>query len=87
MRLSEFDFDIEYKPGRQHAMADRLSRILTEGLHTKPIYDDIPIVGAASRSAPAVDPRRAVKQAYLHIPSEELVQAQQDTRFVRPVNR
>lgn len=26
VRLSELDFDIEYKPGRQHAMADGLSR-------------------------------------------------------------
>jgi len=35
--LSEFDYDVEYKPGPQHAVADALSRIPIEGLDTGPI--------------------------------------------------
>jgi len=41
IRLAEFDYDVEYKPGRKHAIADALSRMPMEGLDTTPIPEDI----------------------------------------------
>ena len=54
--LSEFDYDVEYKPGPQHAVADALSRLLTEGLDTGPISQEIPTVGVTTRSGAVLDP-------------------------------
>ena len=42
LRLSEFDFRIEYKKGTLNAQADALSRLRTLGETTVPIDDDIP---------------------------------------------
>jgi len=46
--LSEFDHDVEYKPGPQQAVADALSRLPTEGLDTGPISQEIPSVGVTT---------------------------------------
>ena len=43
--LLEFDYDVQHKPGPQHAVAETLSRISTEGLDTGPISQEIPRVG------------------------------------------
>ena len=42
LRLAEFDFEVQYRPGRQHNLADGMSRLLTEGGDTSPIDDEIP---------------------------------------------
>ena len=57
IRLAEFDYDVDCKPGRQHAVADALSRMPTEGLDTTPIPEDNPVVGVTMRSGAFLDPR------------------------------
>ena len=42
LRLSEFDFTVQYRPGRKHNLADGMSRILTEGGDRSKLDDDIP---------------------------------------------
>ena len=42
LRLQEFDFDVVYKPGCTHALADGPSRMLTEGLDQSFFDDEIP---------------------------------------------
>ena len=42
LRLQEFDFDVVYKPGKSHALADGPSRMLTEGLDKSFFDDEIP---------------------------------------------
>jgi len=49
--LSEFDNDVEYQPGTQHAVADALSRLPTEGLDTGPVSQEIPTVGVTVKRA------------------------------------
>ena len=42
LRLSEFDFQVEYKKGKLNTQADALSRLATNGETTIDIDDDIP---------------------------------------------
>ena len=42
LRLQEFDYEVIYKPGRTHALADGTSRLLTEGLDRSHFDDEIP---------------------------------------------
>ena len=45
LRLSEFDFEIQYRPGRVHQVPDALSRLITLGSDPKPVDDEIPTSG------------------------------------------
>lgn len=81
LRLAEFDFDIEYKQGRKHTMADGLSRLLTDGLDTAPISEEIPVVGVVTRSGRALEPSRPENKEYQPIPLAEVVAAQAEDTF------
>ena len=59
---------MEYKPGPQHAVADALSRIPTEGLDTGPISQEIPTVGVTTRSGAVLDPRLPENRETARIP-------------------
>ena len=70
LRLSEFDFEIQYPPGRVHQVPDALSRLLTPGgSDDRPVDDDIPTVGdhdvlavtRASRRSPTANDTGANK--------------------------
>ena len=45
LRLSEFDFEIQYRPGRVHQVPDALSRLITPESDPKPVDDEIPTFG------------------------------------------
>ena len=45
LRLYEFDFEIQYRPGRVHQVPDALSRLITPGSDPKPVDDEIPTFG------------------------------------------
>jgi len=76
IRLAEFDYDVEYKPGRQHAIADALSRMSTEGLDTEPILEDIPVVGVTKRSGAVLYPRRPENKEQVPISMAKLAKEQ-----------
>lgn len=40
--LSDFDYEVEYRRGRKHNVADALSRISTRGLENRTVDDEIP---------------------------------------------
>ena len=42
LRLQEYDYEIVYKPGKTHALADGPSRLLTKGLDKSHFDDEIP---------------------------------------------
>ena len=42
LRLSEFDFVIQYRPGRVHQIPDALSRLIVPNNTQRPVDDDIP---------------------------------------------
>ena len=79
--LSEFDYDVGYKPGPQHAMADALSRLPTEGLYIGPISQEIPTLGVTTRSGAVLDPRLPENRETARIPLGELAHNQADDEF------
>jgi len=85
--LSEFDYDLEYKPGPQHAVADALSRLPTEGLDTGPISQEIPTVGMTTRSGAVLDPRLPENRETARTPLGELSQKQADDEFCQEVKQ
>ena len=46
LRLSEFDYEVTYRPGRVHQVPDALSRISTSGTDNSPVDDKIPSFNA-----------------------------------------
>ena len=45
LRLSEFDFEIQYRQGRVHQVPDALSRLITPGSDPRPVDNEIPTFG------------------------------------------
>jgi len=83
--LSVFDYDVEYKPGPQHAVADALSRLPTEALNTGPISQEIPTVGVTTRSGAVLDPWLLQNRETTRKPLGELPQKQADDEFCQKV--
>ena len=46
LRLSEFDYEVTYRPGRVHQVPNALSRISTSGTDNSPVDDEIPSFNA-----------------------------------------
>ena len=87
IRLAKLDYDVEYKPGRQHAIADALSRIPTEGLDTTLIPKVIPVVGVTTRSGAVLDPRRPEKKRQVPISMAELAKEQLADSFCQEIRK
>jgi len=85
--LSEFDYDVEYQPGPQHAVADGLSLLTTEGLDTGPTSQEIPTFGVTTRSGAVLDPRHPENRETAGIPLGELAQTQADDEFCQEVKQ
>eukprot|EP00170_Pyropia_yezoensis_P001001 contig_4663_g1005 len=74
LRLSEFTYQIRHKPGKDHKVADALSRLPTKGLDTTPLYDQIPVLAVTTRSAQAPTERKP--KGLGQITLKELIDAQ-----------
>jgi len=85
VRLAELDYDVRYKAGRRHAVADAIFRIRTVWKDENPILEEIPIVGVTTRSGAVLDPRRPENSQALPIPLVELATAQQADIFCQTV--
>jgi len=55
LRLSEYTYKIRHKPGKDHKVADALSRLPTEGLDSSPLDDDIPVLAIKTRASVALE--------------------------------
>jgi len=85
--LLEFDYDVENNPGPQHAVADALSRLPTEGRDTGPISQEIPAVGVTTRSGAVLDLRLPENGETARIPLGELAKKQADDEFCQEVKQ
>ena len=85
-RLSEFDFEIHYRPGRVHQVPDALSRLISPSTDNKPVDDEIPTVGdhhdpvlVATRSRKADASGSSREQDVSHTLTHEEDEALDDT--------
>ena len=42
LRLAEYDYEVQYRPGVKHQLADGVSRLRTDGGDTAPVDDEVP---------------------------------------------
>jgi transposase InsO family protein len=79
LRLAEFDFEIQYRPGIKNSVADGCSRVPTTGGDTADVDDDIPcfVVSRPSPTLPTTLP--------LPITIEEIQRAQHDDPDCQPL--
>ena len=63
LRLDQFEFDIEYRPGRVHQVPDALSRLLTPRASDETIDDDIPTYEPPTREPVLVVTRASSRNA------------------------
>jgi len=54
LRLSEYNYEIRHKPGKDRKVTDALSRLPTEGLDTSPFYEHIPVLDVETRASDAL---------------------------------
>ena len=54
LRLSEYNYQIGHKPGKDHKVAHALSRLPTEGLDTSSLDEDIPVLAVETRASDAL---------------------------------
>jgi len=85
--FSEFYYDVEYKPGPQHALADAPTCLPLEGLDTVPVSQELPTVGRTTRSGAVLDPRVPEKKETARIPQDEIAQKQADYEFCQEVKQ
>ena len=76
LRLSEFYYEISYRPGRKHQVLDALSRLVRPGLQPSSVEDEIPTFG--DQNNVIVTTRRGSRNAnYSHINQNNMIH---DTR-------
>ena len=68
-------------------MADALSSFPTAGLDERPISQEIPTVGATTRSGAVLDPRLPENRETARIPLDQLEQTQADEEFFQEVKQ
>jgi len=54
LRLSEYTYEIRHKPGKEHKVADALSRLPTEGLDSTLMDEDIHVLAVETRASDAL---------------------------------
>jgi len=51
IRLAEYDFEVQHRPGKDHKVADALSRLPTTGLDTTVIPEELPVLAFTRRQS------------------------------------
>ena len=55
LRVSQYIYEIRHKPGKDHKVADVLSRLPTEGLESTPLDEDVPVLAVETRASDALE--------------------------------
>jgi len=64
LRLSEYTYEIRHKPGKDHKVADALSRLPTEGIDSTPLDEAFPVLAIETRASDALE---AASRAEAHM--------------------
>jgi len=83
LRLSEYTYEIRRKPGKDHKVADALSRLPTEGLDSTPLDEDIPVLAVETRASDALDAASPAEAPLGALTAQEIILGQAEDAFCK----
>jgi len=81
LRLSEYTDEIRHKPGKDHKVADVLSRLPTEGLDSSPLDEDIPVVAVETRASDSLEAASPAEAPLGALTAQEIILGQAEDAF------
>jgi len=81
LRLSEYTYEIRHKPGKDHKVADALSRLPTEGLDSTPLDEDIPVLAVETRASDALEAASPAEAPMGALKAQEIILGQAQDAF------
>ena len=73
LRLSEYTYEIPQKPGKDHNVADALSRLPTESLDSTPLEEDIPVLAVKARASDALEAASPAEAPLAALTAQEII--------------
>jgi len=83
LRLSEYTYEIRHKPGKDHKVADALSRLPEEGLDSTPLDEDIPVLAVETRESDALEAASPAAAPLGALTAQEIILGQAEDAFCK----
>lgn len=87
LRLAEFDYTVETKPGRYHHAADTMSRLETTGVDKTPIPEELPLLTLANFARGWTKPDYRADKDYTPLTVDRLLKAQAEDKRTQAVRK
>jgi len=81
--LSEYTYEIRHKPGKDHKVADALSRLPTEGLDSTLLDEDIPFLTLETRKSDALEAASPAEAPMGALTAQEIILGQAEDEFCK----
>jgi len=81
IRLLEYTYEIPHKPGKDHMVADALSRLPTEGLDSTPLDEDISVLAIETRAGDALEAASPAEAPMGALTAQEIILGQAEDAF------
>ena len=81
LRSSEYTYEIRHKPGKDHRVADALSRLPTEGLDSAPLAEDIPVLAIETRAKDVEEAASPAKAPMGALTAQKIILCQAEDAF------
>jgi len=81
LQLSEYNYEIRHEPGKDHKVADALSRLPTEGLDTSPLDEDIPVLAFETRASDVLQEASPEEAPMGALTAREIILGQAEDAF------
>ena len=82
-RLSEYTYEIRHMPGKNHEVADALSRLPTVGLDSTPLDEDIPFLAVQTRASDALETSSPAEAPIGALTAQEIILGQAEDAFCK----
>jgi len=83
LRLSEYTCDIRHKPGKDHKVADALSRLPTQVLDSTPLDEDIPVLAVETLASDALEAASPAEAHMRALTAQEIILGQAEDAFCK----
>jgi len=74
-------YEIRHNPGKDHKVADALSRLPSEGLDQTPLDEDIPVLAIETRASDAVEAASPAEAPMGALSAQERILGQAEDAF------